>query len=172
MRAKHAHALTLARFPPHCFLQRADAHSRCVRACVHTHARRCLRSERVEELQRLLVTGVSPFTERGSYFMVFPATSCCFFFFFLHAERTVIPYVLAGNVAVWVVKSIKNKHNMNMVSKTSSCIHASFHERVAPLNECEMWRDFYIRLGAFCRLFFSFFGGSVHPFCQNPVKSG
>lgn len=65
-------------------------------------------------------------------------------------------------------RNVKNKHNTNTVSKT-----ASFRQRVAPLNECETWRDFTFASERFCRLFCSFLLlRGVHPSCQNPVKSG
>lgn len=132
MRAKRAHALTLAQSPPHCRCSQSLCRA-CERVCVH--ARRCVRSECVEELQRLLVSRVSAFTERGSYFMVFPATSCCFFFFCLLSYSYSICF--SGECGGGGRKNIKNKHDTNMVSKT-----ASFHKRAAPPNECETWRDF------------------------------
>lgn len=80
MRAKRAHALTLAETPPHpaafCNVPPMFPVIVCVRVCA------------------MFALSVS-FHRAGSCFMVFPAL----------LARTVIPYVSAENVAVGVVKT-------------------------------------------------------------------
>lgn len=142
MRAKRAHALTLAETPPHpaafCNVPPMFPVVVCVRACT-----------------RMFALSVS-FHRAGSCFMVFPATS--------RAYSNSICF--GGECDSGGRKNITTKHNTNTVHKT-----ASFHERVAPPNECEMRRDFTFASERFAVCFARFCTGSVHPSCQNPVKS-